>query len=259
MWAGLDEDTVRIGATGALVQLARTGCTTTMDHHYVFPADGGDLLGAEIEAARSVGLRFLPTRGLDGPRPRAGAGCRPDHVVEEIDAILAATADAIDRHHDPSPDSMLRVGVAPCSPFSVTGDLLEQAAALARDKGVRLHTHLAETTDEDDFCRERFGCYPVEYVESLGWLGPDVWLAHGIHLDDPAIAALAAHRDRRRPLPLVQRPARRRHLPDPRPARRRRPGRARASTAPRPTRRPRWSRSCGTRCSSPAPSAARRR
>jgi 8-oxoguanine deaminase len=191
VWAGLDEDTLRVGATGALVQLARTGCTTTMDHHYVFPADGGDLLAAEIEAARHVGLRFLPTRGsMD--LGRSQGGLPPDHVVEEIDAILAATADAVDRWHDPSPDSMLRVGVAPCSPFSVTGDLLEQAAALARDKGVRLHTHLAETTDEDDFCRERFGCRPVEYVESLGWVGDDVWFAHGIHLDDDAVKTLAA-------------------------------------------------------------------
>ena len=190
VWAGVDEELLRTGATGALVQLARTGCTTTTDHHYVFPADGGDLLGAEIDAARSVGLRFLPTRGsMDLGASRGGLP--PDHVVEEIDAILAATSEAIDRHHDPSPDSMLRVGVAPCSPFSVTGELLEQSAALARDKGVRLHTHLAETTDEDAFCRERFGCSPVEYVDSLGWLGPDVWLAHGIHLDDPAIRALA--------------------------------------------------------------------
>ena len=190
IWAGLDEDTVRTGATGALSQLALTGCTTTMDHHYVFPADGGDLLGAEIEAARTVGLRFLATRGsMDLGRSRGGLP--PDHVVEGIDAILEATAAAVDRHHDPSDDSMLRIGVAPCSPFSVTAELLEQAAALARDRGVRLHTHLAETTDEDDFCRERFGCSPVEYVERLGWLGDDVWLAHGVHLDDDAIKALA--------------------------------------------------------------------
>ena len=191
VWAGLDEDTVRVGATGALVQLARTGCTTTMDHHYVFPADGGDLLAAEIEAARTVGLRFLPTRGsMDLGRSRGGLP--PDHVVEEVDEILAATADAIDRHHDPSPDSMLRVGVAPCSPFSVTADLLRQAAELARDRGVRLHTHLAETTDEEEFCREKLGMHPVEYVESLGWVGPDVWFAHGIHLDDRSIATLAS-------------------------------------------------------------------
>lgn len=191
VWAGLDEETAQVGATGALVQLARTGCTTTMDHHYVFPADGGDLLGAQIEAARTVGLRFLPTRGsMDLGRSRGGLP--PDEVVEGLDAILGATAEAIDRHHDPSPDSLLRVGVAPCSPFSVTGELLEQSAALARDKGVRLHTHLAETTDEDEFCREKFGSSPVEYLESLGWLGADVWFAHGIHLDDRGIAALAA-------------------------------------------------------------------
>ncbi len=190
IWGRLDEQSVRTGATGALVQLARTGCTTTMDHHYVFPANGGDLLTAEIEAARTVGLRFLPTRGSMDLGESKG-GLPPDHVVEEIDAILEATAEAIGRHHDPSPDSMVRIAVAPCSPFSVTGELLKQAAVLAREKGVRLHTHLAETVDEDDFCREKFGCSPVEYVESLGWLGPDVWLAHGIHFDDGAIKALA--------------------------------------------------------------------
>ncbi|RYP88265.1 8-oxoguanine deaminase [Nocardioides guangzhouensis] len=190
IWACLDEDTVRTGARGALSQLALTGCSTTMDHHYVFPADGGDLLGAEVEAARTVGLRFLATRGsMDLGRSRGGLP--PDHVVEEIDAILDATEAAIDRHHDRSPDAMLRIGVAPCSPFSVTGELMEEAADLARDRGVRLHTHLAETTDEEDFCREHFGCSPVEYVERLGWLGEDVWLAHGVHLGDDAIKALA--------------------------------------------------------------------
>lgn len=190
VWAHLDEDSVRTGATGALVQLARTGCTTTTDHHYVFPRDGGDLLAAEVEAARSVGLRFLPTRGSMDLGESQG-GLPPDHVVEDLDTILAATAEAIDRFHDPSPDSMLRVGVAPCSPFSVTSDLLKQAAGLARDRGARLHTHLAETIDEDDYCRATHGCTPAEYVESLGWLGSDVWLAHAVHLDDAAIGALA--------------------------------------------------------------------
>lgn len=123
---------------------------------------------------------------------QSSGGLPPDHVVEDLDTILRATADAIDTHHDPSPDSMLRIGVAPCSPFSVTATLLKEAAVLARDKGVRLHTHLAETTDEEVFCRERFGCAPVDHISSLGWLGEDVWLAHGIHLDDPAIAALSA-------------------------------------------------------------------
>jgi cytosine/adenosine deaminase-related metal-dependent hydrolase len=122
---------------------------------------------------------------------RSRGGLPPDEVVEDLDTVLASTADAIDEHHDPGPDSMLRVGVAPCSPFSVTKELLAEAAALARDKGVRLHTHVAETLDEEEFCRREFGCSPVEHLDSLGWLGDDVWFAHGIHFDDPAIDRLA--------------------------------------------------------------------
>ena len=191
VWAGVDVEVVHAAAAAGLGWLARTGCTTSMDHHYVFPYAGGDLLAAEVTAAGGLGLRFLPTRGsMD--LGRSQGGLPPDEVVESVDAVLAATADAIDRFHDPSPDSMVRVGVAPCSPFSVTGELLKASADLARDKGVRLHTHLAETLDEEDFCRERFGSTPVEYVESLGWLGEDVWLAHGIHLSDQAIGTLAA-------------------------------------------------------------------
>jgi cytosine/adenosine deaminase-related metal-dependent hydrolase len=189
VWAGLDEPITHAAASAGLGWLARTGCTTTTDHHYVFPSGGGDLLGAEIDAARRVGLRFLPTRGsMDLGRSRGGLP--PDDVVERIDTILAACADAIDAHHDPGPDSMLRVGLAPCSPFSVTADLLRESATLARDKGVRLHTHLAETRDEDDYCREHFGRSPVDHLESLGWLGPDVWFAHGIFFDDAGIARL---------------------------------------------------------------------
>jgi cytosine/adenosine deaminase-related metal-dependent hydrolase len=190
IWAGIDEDTVAAAAAAGLGWLARTGCTTSMDHHYVLPRGTGDLLGAEIEAARRVGLRFLPTRGsMDLGQSRGGLP--PDHVVEDLDTILVATAAAIDRHHDPSPDSMLRLGVAPCSPFSVTGDLLREAAGLARDRGVRLHTHLAETTDEGAYCAERFGTTPLGYMDSLGWLGEDVWFAHGIHFSDDDVAVLA--------------------------------------------------------------------
>lgn len=190
VWGGIDEESVGAAATAGLGWLARTGCTTSMDHHYVFPTDGGDLLAAEVEAARAVGLRFMPTRGsMD--LGRSQGGLPPDHVVERLDAILTASADAVDRFHDPSPDAMLRVGLAPCSPFSVTGDLLRESAALARDRGVRLHTHLAETTDEEAFCREHFGCSPVDYMESVGWLGDDVWFAHGIHFSDDGLAALA--------------------------------------------------------------------
>jgi len=182
---------VHTAATGGLAWLAGTGCTTTTDHHYVFPRDGGDVLHAEISAAARVGLRFHPTRGSMDLGQSKG-GLPPDNVVEDIDAILTATAAAIDKYHDTSFDAMLRIGVAPCSPFSVTGDLLRQAAELARAKGVRLHTHLCETLDEEEFCQQKFGCSPVEYVESLGWLGPDVWLAHAVHLSDAAIAKLAA-------------------------------------------------------------------
>jgi cytosine/adenosine deaminase-related metal-dependent hydrolase len=123
---------------------------------------------------------------------RSSGGLPPDHVVEDRDTILAATEAAIDAHHDASPGAMVRVAVAPCSPFSVTSDLLREAAELARRRDVRMHTHLAETLDEEDFCRERFNSTPVQYVESLGWLGPDVWLAHAVHLDDESIGRLAA-------------------------------------------------------------------
>ena len=190
VWEQLDAELTNVAATGGLSWLAGTGCTTTTDHHYVFPRAGGDLLKAEIDAAARVGLRFHPTRGsMDLGRSKGGLP--PDSVVEDIDAILAATEDAIDTYHDPSFGSMLRIGVAPCSPFSVTGELLRQTAELSRRKGVRMHTHLCETLDEEDYCQEHFGCTPVEYMESVGWLGPEVWLAHSVWLTDDSIAVLA--------------------------------------------------------------------
>jgi cytosine/adenosine deaminase-related metal-dependent hydrolase len=191
VWARIDEQIVRDAATAALAWLARTGCTTSTDHHYVFPRRGGDVLGATVAAARDVGLRFHPTRGSMDLGASSG-GLPPDEVTEDIDTILAATEQAIAAFHDPAPGSMLRMGVAPCSPFSVTGALLRSAADLARKRGVRLHTHIAETADEDEFCADQFGCTPVEYLDSLGWLADDVWLAHAVHLDDAAIARLAA-------------------------------------------------------------------
>ena len=191
VWGRLDAETVGSAAGAGLGWLALSGCTTSMDHHYVFPNDGGDVLAAEIEAAQQIGLRFHPTRGSMDLGESDG-GLPPDNVVEQTDAALAATEDAIDRFHDPSPDSMLQIAVAPCSPFSVTSKLMSEAAVLARRRGVRLHTHLAETDDEQAYCREKFHCTPVQYAESLGWLGDDVWLAHGVHLDDAAIARLGA-------------------------------------------------------------------
>ncbi len=191
VWAHLDEDVVHDAATGALAWLARTGCTTTTDHHYVFGSGRGDLLGAGVRSAAEVGLRFHPCRGsMD--LGAADGGLPPDGVVETTSDALEASAAAVERWHDPAPGSMLRVALAPCSPFSVTADLMRGAAEVARAAGVRLHTHLAETVEEEQFCRERFGRSPVEYVGDLGWLGDDVWFAHAVHLDDAAVAVLAA-------------------------------------------------------------------
>ncbi|HZZ98294.1 MAG TPA: 8-oxoguanine deaminase [Jatrophihabitantaceae bacterium] len=191
IWARLDEDLVHAAAGANLGWLALSGCSTTTDHNYVFPRNGGDLLGAEIRAAQQIGVRFHPTRGSMNLGVSDG-GLPPDEVVEEHDAVLAASAEAIARWHDPSFDSMLRIALAPCSPFSVTGELMRDSAALAREHGVRLHTHLAETADEDAFCVAQFGRTPAEYVDELGWLAPDVWLAHCVHLSDDAIARFAA-------------------------------------------------------------------
>ncbi|OWV00267.1 8-oxoguanine deaminase [Micromonospora wenchangensis] len=191
LWAGLDANLVAATTGAGLGWLALSGCTTSTDHHYVHPTGGGDLMAAQVEAAGEVGLRFHPCRGsMDLGRSRGGLP--PDHVVEDTDAALAGTEDAIDRFHDPADDAMVRIAVAPCSPFSVTTTLMTEAADLARRKGVRLHTHLAETVEEAQYCQRVHGCDPVEYAESLGWLGDDVWLAHAVHLDAAAVARLAA-------------------------------------------------------------------
>jgi cytosine/adenosine deaminase-related metal-dependent hydrolase len=191
VWARLDPELVRASAAANLGWMALTGCSTSTDHHYVFPPGGGDLLEAEILAARQIGLRFHPCRGSMNLGESAG-GLPPDSVVEEHDEILAATQAAIDQWHDPSFGSMLRIAVAPCSPFSVTAELMRDSAALARRAGVRLHTHLAETADEEEFCQAAFGRTPAQYAEDLGWLGKDVWLAHCVHLSGEAVARFAA-------------------------------------------------------------------
>lgn len=191
IWARLTPELVHAAAAANLAWLALTGCTTSTDHHYIFPAGAGDLLEAEILAAQQIGVRFHPTRGSMNLGQSAG-GLPPDSVVEEHDVILAATEAAIDRWHDASFDAMTRIAVAPCSPFSVTGELMRDSAQLARAKGVRLHTHLAETQEEEQFCLETFGRTPAQYAEDLGWLGPDVWMAHCVHLSDAAVARFAA-------------------------------------------------------------------
>lgn len=190
LWARLDEEIVGAASAAALGRLALSGCTTTSDHHYVFSSRGGDLLGATVDAARRVGLRFHATRGSMDLGVSQG-GLPPDEVVEDRDRILAASAEAVARWHDPSPGAMVQMGLAPCSPFSVTPELLREVADLARRLGVRLHTHLAETADEEEYCRDRFGKRPVEHLADLGWVADDVWFAHGIHLSDADIAAFA--------------------------------------------------------------------
>ncbi|MEV4894815.1 amidohydrolase family protein, partial [Nonomuraea sp. NPDC055795] len=191
VWAAMDAEVVKGAAAAGLGYLALSGCTLSSDHHYVFPKGRGDLFAAEIEAARELGIRFHPARGsMD--RGQSQGGLPPDVVVEDRDTVLAATSEAIDAYHDPSFSSKLRIAVAPCSPFSVTAELMTDAAELARAKGVRLHTHLAETLDEDEHCVEAFGVRPVDYMEKLGWLGPDVWFAHTVHLSDADIDKFAA-------------------------------------------------------------------
>jgi cytosine/adenosine deaminase-related metal-dependent hydrolase len=189
VWAHIDEATVAAAARAALVALARSGCGTASDHHYIFLRDAGDLLAVEIEAAREIGLRFHPCRGSMDLGTSDG-GLPPDHIVEDRDEILSACAAAIDRHHDPSPGAMVRIALAPTSPFSVTRELMTETAELARSRGVRLHTHLAETVEENEFCLERFGMRPLEYVDDLGWLGDDVWLAHCVHLNEREVGRM---------------------------------------------------------------------
>jgi cytosine/adenosine deaminase-related metal-dependent hydrolase len=189
-WARIDAEIERAAARAGLAALLLSGCTTASDHHYVFPRGAGNLLAVEIEAARELGIRFHPCRGSMDLGVSSG-GLPPDSVVEDRDEILAACAAAIDRYHDPSPSSMLQIALAPCSPFSVTRELMRESAELARARGVRLHTHMAETVEEEAYCLKLFGMRPVEYLDELGWLGPDVWLAHCVHLNDDEIVRFA--------------------------------------------------------------------
>ncbi|HEY4461931.1 MAG TPA: 8-oxoguanine deaminase [Streptosporangiaceae bacterium] len=189
VWARIDEPMVYAAARASITALLTSGCTTAADHHYVFPAGAGDLIGAEIRAARELGIRIQAARGsMDLGASRGGLP--PDFAVEDTDTALAGTERAIDAYHDPAPESMVRVSVAPCSPFTVSEELLRGAAGLARRRGVRLHTHGSETLEEEEFCAEQFGCTPTEFLDRHDWIGGDVWLAHCVHLDDGAIRRL---------------------------------------------------------------------
>ena len=187
VWKEIDADVVRAAARAAMARLLLAGCTLTSDHHYVFPAGREGIFEALVEAAAELGIRFHPCRGSMDLGASQG-GLPPDSVVEDLDRILAETERVAARYHDPSPGSMLRVAVAPCSPFSGTPRLLRESATLARRLGLHLHTHLAETVDEEAFCVERFGRRPLELMAEWGWLGEDVWLAHGIHLSAAEVA-----------------------------------------------------------------------
>lgn len=192
-WARIDERMTYAAAQGSLAMMVRGGVTTAMDHHYVFPQGSGDLSGSIIRAASEMGVRFTLARGsMD--RSEKDGGLPPDFAVETLEGALAATEETVRTHHDASFDAMTQVAVAPCSPFSVSTELLKQGAELARRLGVRLHTHGSETVEEEKFCHELFGMGPTDYFESTGWLGQDVWMAHSVHMNDSDIAAFGRTR-----------------------------------------------------------------
>ena len=190
IWKGLDEQVIRLSSLVGMGELMKHGCTTCFDHHYVFPAHAGDLIGAQLAAAEELGIRMFASRGSMDLSKKDG-GLPPDSVVQTVDKIMKDSARIIERYHDPRPGSMRQVALAPCSPFSVSAELLRQSAILARQYGVRLHTHLCETKDEENYMLTHHGVRPLEFMASLGWTGPDVWYAHGIHFNDEELRELA--------------------------------------------------------------------
>lgn len=191
IWKNVDEDIAYYSSLTGMGELLKTGCTTCLDHHYVFPRGREHgILDAQFAAADALGIRFHATRGSMDLSKKDG-GLPPDSVVQTVDEILYDCEEAVRKFHDGSKYSMHQVALAPCSPFSVTGELLRESAKLARKLHVRLHTHLAETLDEENFTLSNFHMRPLEYMESLGWIGPDVWYAHGIHFTDEELAYLA--------------------------------------------------------------------
>jgi 8-oxoguanine deaminase len=191
VWRELGPEAVEVSTRVGLGELLLSGCTTTTDHFYVFPQSAPEeFLDIEIETAREMGMRFHPTRGSMS-RGRSAGGLPPDDVVQKPEQILHDCDRLIAKYHDPNPFAMCRIVLAPCSPFSVTTELLSETAAFARAKKVFLHTHLCETKDEEDFCLQTVGMRPLDYMEKTGWVGPDVWYAHGIYFNDDEIRRLA--------------------------------------------------------------------
>src|SRR6202522_4141513 len=182
IWARLTPEALDLAMTLAMAELTLSGCTTTTDHHYVSPAGTEDGIDIEVAAARRLGLRVLLTRGSMNLSQRDG-GLPPDSVVQDEDTILADCERVVQRHHQGGEGAMVQIALAPCSPFSVTTSLMKSTAALADRLDVRMHTHLAESEDENRFCQELYKCRPLDYLEECGWLNDRTWLAHGIHFD----------------------------------------------------------------------------
>lgn len=190
VWAGIDAEAEYAAARTGLAELALSGCTTVFDHHYVFPRGREGLIEAEVQAARELGLRIVASRGSMDLGVSDG-GLPPDELVEDIDAVLADTERLVRELHETGPGARVQIAVAPCSPFSVTKRLMTESAGLARRHGLTLHTHLAETVEEDAYCLELYGCTPAEYLADVGWLGGDVWCAHCVHLSNEAVSDFA--------------------------------------------------------------------
>ena len=190
IWKNLDTQVVQYSSLTGMGELMKNGCTTCFDHHYVFPKDAGDLLESQFAAAQELGMRMFASRGSMDLSKKDG-GLPPDSVVQTVDEIMADSARLVEKYHDTSYGAMHRIALAPCSPFSVSAELLRQSAILARQYGVRLHTHLCETKDEENFMLQREGVRPLEYMARLGWIGDDVWYAHGIHFNDEELRLLA--------------------------------------------------------------------
>ncbi len=189
VWANLNDELVEISTRTALAELMLSGCTTASDHHYVFPAAAQRAIDQQVMVASELGMRVILTRGSMSLSEKDG-GLPPDTVVQDQETILLESERLINAYHDPSTGAMIQIALAPCSPFSVTPELMQESARLARRQGVMLHTHLAETEDENSFCLETFGRRPLDYLEEVEWLADDVWLAHGIHFDNAEIERL---------------------------------------------------------------------
>lgn len=189
LWAGLTAEMLEAASSLALAELLLSGCTTAADHHYLFPEGLDDAIDVQVAAAKSLGIRAHLTRGSMSLGEDQG-GLPPQSTVQTEEAILADSERLIKRHHDPAPGALIQLALAPCSPFSVSTELMTASAKLARQYGVRLHTHLAETHDETAFCEKMFGLRPLDYLEKVGWLAGDVWLAHGIHFEAAEIKRL---------------------------------------------------------------------